>query len=204
MSLLCMPAIKIKAGEPAVPLDKAITLRDFLTITLDVNKAMSLMRKTCLEGNDVVCATYKDQVAHYIRIMLTFRSQGTRGPVYSILRRMGEPEYETVKDIDEFWAMAEEKYPDVVEAEGRAGPEFLEDGLIKKWEDRLAEMIGPDRWQRVLEIQKVVQVEEVPEAPKPESMSPLQPVLVPAAKTEEDLMKEMEQELKEILKVMRA
>jgi len=187
-----MPAIKIKADEPAVPLEKAIIFRDFLTITRDVSKAMILMRKTCLEGRDVVCATYKDQIAHYIRTMLTFRSQGERGPVEGIMRRMGEPEYETVKDIEAFWARAEKEYPDVVEAEGRAGPEFLEEELIKKWENRVAGMIGPDRWSRVQEIQRGVMVEELPPTPPEAEVEELKEVI----EAEEAILLRMKEELR--------
>ena len=187
-----MPAIRIKADEPAVPLEKAITFRDFLTITRDVSKAMSLMRKTCLEGNDVVCATYKDQMTHYIRTMLTFRSAGTRSPVEGIMRRMGEPEYKTVKDIEEFWAMAEEKYPDVVESEGRAGPEFLEEDLIKKWEARVGEMIGPDRWNRVQEIQRGIMGEKLPSKPPEAEVKELKEVI----EAEEVILLRMKEELR--------
>ena len=194
-----MPVIRIKEDEPTVPLEKAITLRDFLTITRDVNKALILMRKTCLEGNDVVCATYKDQVGHYVRTMLTFRAQGERGPVESLLRRLGEPEYETVKDIEEFWAMAEKEYPDVVESEGRAGPEFLEEGLIKKWEDRLAEMIGPDRWNRVQEIQRGVMVEELPPTPPEAEVEELKEII----EAEEAILMRMREELRQKLERMK-
>ena len=194
-----MPAIRIKEGEPAVPLEKAITLRDFLTITRDVDKALSLMRKTCLEGRDLICATYKDQIGHYLRTMLAYRSPGARGPVEGMLRRMGEPEYETVSDIEALWERAEKEYPDVVESEGRAGPEFLEEELIKRWEDRLAGMVGPDRWNRVQEIQRGVMVEELPPTPPEAEVEELKEVI----EAEEAILMRMREELREKLERMK-
>ena len=194
-----MPAIKIKKGEPAVPLEKAISFRDFLTITRDVNKGLSLMRKTCLEGRDVVCATYGDQIVHYIRTMLTFKSQGERGPVEGIMRRMGEPEYLTAKDIEEFWEKAIKDYPDVVESEGRAGPEFLEEPLIARWNERLAEMIGPERWEKVHAIQSGIMAGGLPPTSPGVEVEELQEVI----KGEEALLEGMKKELQEKLERMK-
>ena len=194
-----MPAIRIKEGEPAVPLEKAITLRDFLTITRDVDKALILMRKTCLEGRDVVCATYKDQIGHYVRLMLGPDAPGTRGPVGSMLRRMGKPEYETVKDIEDLWFRVKKEYPDIVELEGRAGPEFLEEELLKKWEERLAGMIGPERWKRVQEIQRSVEVEELPPAPPEAEAEELKEMI----EAEEAILMRMREELRRKLERMK-
>lgn len=195
-----MPAITIKEGEPAVPLEKAITFRDFLTITRDVNKGMSLMRKTCLEGRDVVCATYGDQIAHYIRILLTMKSPGERGPVEGIMRRMGAQEYETVKDLEAFWEKAIMEYPDVVEAEGRAGPEFLEEPLITRWNERLAEMIGPERWSRVDAIQTGIMAEALPATSPGVEVKELKEVI----KAEEALLEGMKEELRQKMESMKA
>ena len=194
-----MPAIKIKESEPAVPLEKAISFRDFLTITRDVNKGMSLMRKTCLEGRDVVCATYGDQIAHYIRILLTMKAPGERGPVEAIMRRMGEPEYKTVQDVEAFWEKAIKEYPDVVETEGRAGPEYLEESLIEKWNERLAEMIGPERWHRVDEMQRGIMAEELPAALPGAEVEELKEVIA----AEEALLEGMKEELRQKLERMK-
>jgi len=200
-----MPAIKIKADEAAVPLDRAIIFRDFLTITRDVNKALILMRKTCLEGNNVVCATYKDQMAHYIRTMLTFRSQGERGPVEGIMRRMGEPEFETVKDIEELWERAIKEYPEITEERdsggeliGRAGPEFLEEALVKKWEERLGDLIGPARWEEVKGIQWGVMGGEAPKPVEVEAEA-----LEERIKAEEAILMRMKEELRQKLERMK-
>lgn len=167
-----MPSIRIKEGEAPVPLEKAITLRDFMTTTRDVDKALLLMRKTCLEGRDLICATYKDQIAHYIRTMLTHRGPGEREPVESMLRRMGPEEFEAVKDIEALWEKAIKEYPELTEATaadgsfiGRAGPEFLEEELVQKWEERLGGLIGPVRWQKVKGIQWGIMGGEPPKPP---------------------------------------
>lgn len=194
-----MPTIKLKKGEPAVPLDRAITFRDFLTITLDVNKGLVLMRKTCLEGRDVVCATYGDQIAHYIRILLTFKSPGERGPVEGIMRRMGEPEYKTVQDVEAFWEKAIKEYPDVVESEGRAGPEYLEEPLLTRWNERLAEMIGPERWSRVNAIQTGIMAEELPPKHPENEVKELEETI----EAEEIILKGMRKELREKLERMK-
>jgi len=201
-----MPAIRIKPGTEPVPLEKAITLRDFLTITLDINKAMILMRKTCLEGNNVVCATYKDQMAHYIRVMLSFRVKGERGPVEGIMRRMGEPEYETVNDIEELWERAIKEYPEITEERdsdgtpiGRAGPEFLEEALVKKWEERFGDLIGPARWEEVKGIQWGVMGGEPPKPVEVEAEA-----LEERIRAEEAILMRMRAELREKLERMKA
>jgi len=193
-----MPAIRIKLDEAPVPLEKAIILRDFLTITRDVDKALLLMRKTCLEGNDVICATYKDQIAHYIRTMLTHRSPGERGPVESMLRRMGPEEFEAVKDIEVLWEKAIKEYPEMTEVTapdgsyiGRAGPEFLEENLVQKWEERLGSLIGPVRWQKVKGIQWGIMGGEPPKPPGTEAE-----VLVERIETEEAILMRMKEELR--------
>jgi len=197
-----MPAIRIKEDEPAVPLEKAITLRDFLTITRDVDKAMILMRRTCLEGNNVVCATYKDQVGHYLRTLLRLCSTGSREPVGSMLRRMGEPEYASVKDVEVLWEKAKREYPEIAnlseEEGGRAGPEFLEEGLVNAWEERLGEMIGPIRWETVKGIQWGVMGGPPPKKPGIE-VEELKEVI----EAEEAVLMRMKEELRQKLERMK-
>lgn len=192
-----MPAISIKEGEPAVPLEKAITLRDFLTITRDVDKALLLMRKTCIEGKDLICATYKDQIAHYMRMMLTSRGPGEREPVESMLRRMGPEEFEAVKDIEALWERAIREYPEITEAKapdgspiGRAGPEFLEEELVQKWEERLGGLIGPVRWKNVKGIQWGVMGGPPPRVEKTEEE------LAEMIESEEEKIRKMKEELR--------
>jgi len=193
-----MPAIRLKVGEAPVPLEKAITLRDFITITRDVDKALLLMRKACLDGNDLICATYKDQIAHYIRTMLTHRGPGEREPVESMLRRMGPEEFEAVKDIEALWERAIKEYPEITEKRdpegnpiGRAGPEFLEEELIKKWEERLGGLIGPVRWQKVKGIQWGVMGGEPPKPPGAEAKE-----LEERIEAEEAILMRMKEELR--------
>lgn len=195
-----MPKIKLTGKEPPIPLEKAIVLQDFLTITRDIDKALALMRKTCLAGRDVVCATYKDQINHYIRTMLSSKTKGARGPVESMLRRMGEEEYEAVKDIEDLWTRAEKEYLDIVEDEGRAGPEFLEEELIAKWEERLAGKVGLKRWEQVEAIQRGVTGGELKLKPPGTEVEELQE----AIKAEEALIESMKWELEEKMKRLKA
>ena len=195
-----MAKIKLTGKEPSVPLEKAVVLRDFITITRDIDKALALMRKTCLEGNDVVCATYKDQINHYIKTMLSSKAKGARGPVESMLRRMGEEEYEAVRDIEGLWTRAEKEYLDIVEEEGRAGPEFLEEELIEKWEERLAGKVGSERWEQVKAIQKGVTGEEFQLKPPGAEVEELQETI----KAEEALIESMKSELEEKMKRLKA
>lgn len=171
-----MPAIRIRKDEAPVPREKAITFRDFLTIHRDVDKAIADMRKTCLEGADrranFVCTTYKDQVEHYIRTLLRTRAPGVRGPIESLLRRMGPQEYATVRDVEALWKRAEEEYPELVE-EGRAGPEFLEDEEIAKWEKKMEEMVGVERFEKIKEIKRMVTGGESPPVEAPVEPKPL-------------------------------
>ena len=150
---------------------KPIILSDFISITGDVDKALVMMRKTA-ETDNVVAAAYKDQIAHYTQMMLRTDLKGEREPVISMMRTLGEQEFNVAQEIERVWDEELATQKDFVDKEHRVR-EFVAKRVEDYWEEQLKSWVGPERVQKVLEIQQGIHKGGPPApAAKPEEKKP--------------------------------
>lgn len=170
--------------------EKAISLRQFLTIYHDITKALDAMRRKCEHGDNFVCGSYKDQMLHYTKMMLRTESAGEREPVISIMRRLGEPEFNTAQEIQRVWEVEKKEHPEFVKKEGQVR-EFVAKKVEDYWLEQMAGWIGKDRMDKVKEIERGIHV-GAPPPPKPK----------PEAEAEEleKMKKKLEERIKELRK----
>jgi len=161
---------------------KPIILSDFISITGDVDKALVMMRKTA-ETDDVVAASYKDQIAHYTQMMLRTDLKGEREPVISMIRMLGEPEFNVAQEIERVWDVELATQKDFVDKEHRVR-EFVAKRVEDYWEEQLKAWVGPERAQKVLEIQQGIHKEAVP-VELPTTLEELKRIAKEPAKHEE-------------------
>lgn len=110
------------------------------------------MRKTA-ETDDVVAAAYKDQIAHYAKDMLETESKGERVPVIETLRMLGEPEFNVAQEIERVWDAEVSTQKEFVDKEHRVR-EFVAKKVGDYWEDQVKAWVGPERSQKVIDIQR--------------------------------------------------
>jgi len=142
---------------------KPIILSDFISITGDVDKALVMMRKTA-ETDDVVAASYKDQIAHYTQMMLRTDLKGEREPVISMIRMLGEQEFNVAQEIERVWEEELATQKDFVDKEHRVR-EFVAKRVEDYWEEQLKSWVGTERAQKVVEIQQGIHKGGPPPAP---------------------------------------
>jgi len=147
--------------------EKAISLRQFLTIYRDVDKALAAMRRKCEAGDNMVCGCYKDQILHYIRMMMATETLGERSPVISTMRMLGEPEFNTAQEIERVWEVEKREHPDFVAKEGRVR-EYVAKKVEDYWLEQMTKWIGKDRMEKVKEIERQIHVGPPPKPAKPE------------------------------------
>lgn len=171
--------------------EKAISLRQFLVIYRDIDKALEGMKRKCEKGDNWVCGSYKDQILHYVRTMLRIESAGEREPVISTLRRLGEPEFNTAQEIQRVWEVEKKEHPEFVKKEGRVR-EFVAKKVEDYWMEQMTVWIGKDRMEKVMDIERGIHVG----APPPK------PVVKPKEDVEalEKLKRELEEKIKELRK----
>ena len=131
---------------------KPIILSDFISITGDVDKALVMMRKTA-ETDDVIAASYKDQIAHYTQMLLRTDLKGEREPVVSMIRMLGEQEFNVAQEIERVWDEELATQKEFVDKEHRVR-EFVAKKVEDYWEEQLKSWVGSERAQKVVEIQQ--------------------------------------------------
>lgn len=128
------------------------------------------MRKTA-ETDDVVAAAYKDQIAHYTKEMLETESKGERVPVIETMRMLGEQEFNVAQEIERVWDEELTTQKDFVDKEHRVR-EFVAKKVEDFWEEQLKAWVGPERSQKVLDIQQGIHKGGPPAPAAPEEKKP--------------------------------
>lgn len=169
--------------------EDAVSLRQFLTIYKDINKALDAMRRKCERGDNWVCGAYKDQITHYVRMLLRTESEGERAPLISTIRRLGEPEFNTAQEVQRVWEKEKKEHPEFVKKEGQVR-EFVARKVEDYWMDQMAKWIGKDRVEKVKDIERRVHVGAPPPKPKPKPEEELEKL--------ERMKRELEEKIKEL------
>jgi len=142
-----------------------------------------MMRKTA-ETDDVVAASYKDQIAHYARVMLRTETKGEREPVVSTLRMLGQEEFNVAQEIERVWDEELATQKEFVDKEHKVR-EFIAKKVEDYWEQQLKAWVGPERAQKVLEIQQGIHKEGPVPVELPTTLEELKRIAKEPAKHEE-------------------
>ena len=149
--------VKLTSGPP-------ITFREHLEVYGSAEAALETMKKRCEACHNWVCATYIDQIEHYIREMMLETNPDIRGPVMEMLY---EIETDVADWIDTAWRELESKYgiekvsgKQVVEYRLKGMPEAKmkailrkkANEIIQKFEDLMYSRLGKDKYSEVYSI----------------------------------------------------
>ena len=161
--------VKLTSGPP-------ITFGEHLEVYGTAEAALEMMKKRCEACHNWVCATYIDQIEHYIREMMLEPDPDARYPVMELLY---EIEMDVADWIEQAWKELEQKYglekvsgeteeyrlKGMPEAKMRAILKKKANEIIQKFEDLMYNRLGKDKYMKVYRIRKKVRDES--NAPPP-------------------------------------
>ena len=188
--------VKLTSGPP-------ITFGEHLEVYGTAEAALEMMKKRCEACHNWVCATYIDQIEHYIREMMLEPNPDVRYPVMELLY---EIEMDVADLIEQAWEELEKKYgiekvdgeseeyrlKGMSEAKMSAILKKKANEIIQKFEDLMYNRLGKEKYSKVYSIRKKVRDES--NAPPPPVSSYLGGTV--QVKAERTVKKERVEELK--------